>query len=90
MSETSPKVIVYTKDYCAFCRYAKALLNAKGVKFEEINIENDEAMQDEVRRKSGRLTVPQIFVDGLPLGGYQEIQVLDLSGELDEILKVQA
>ncbi len=90
MSESRPKVIVYTKDYCAFCRHAKALLSSKGVEFEEINIENDESLQDEVRRKSGRFTVPQIFVDGLPLGGYQEIQVLDLRGELDEILKVQS
>ncbi len=84
-----PKVIVYTRDYCAFCRHAKALLTFKGVAFEEINIENDESLQEEVRRKSGRWTVPQIFVDGIPLGGYQEIQALDIRGELDEILRIQ-
>jgi glutaredoxin 3 len=84
-----PKVILYSKDYCAFCRHAKALLTSKGAEFEEINIENDESLQEEVRRKSGRWTVPQIFVDGISLGGYQEIQVLDSSGELDEILSIQ-
>ena len=84
-----PNIIVYTRDYCAFCRYAKALLTSKGVEFKEINIENDESLQEEVRRMSGRRTVPQIFVDGIPLGGYQEIQALDLGGELDEILKIQ-
>ena len=85
-----PKVIVYTKDYCAFCRHAKALLTSKGVEFEEINIEHDETLQEEVRRKSGRWTVPQVFVDDVPLGGYQEIQALDAAGELDQILQGQS
>jgi glutaredoxin 3 len=84
-----PKVILYTKDYCAFCRHAKALLTSKGVGFEEINIENDESLQEEIRHKSGLWTVPQIFVDGISLGGYQEIQALDSRGELDEILRIQ-
>ena len=84
-----PKVILYTKNYCAFCRHAKALLTSKGVEFEEINIEYDEPLQEEVKRKSGRWTVPQIFVDGNSLGGYQEIQALDSRGELDEILRIQ-
>ncbi len=84
-----PKVILYTRDLCAFCRHAKALLTSKGVEFEEFNIENDESLQEEVVRKSGRRTVPQIFVDGIPLGGYQEIQALDSRGELDEILGIQ-
>ena len=84
-----PKVILYTKDYCAFCRHAKALLTSKGVGFEEINIENDESLQEEIRHKSGRWTVPQVFVNGISLGGYQEIQALDSRGELDEILRIQ-
>jgi len=85
-----PKVILYSKDYCAFCRHAKALLTSKGAEFEEINIENDESLQEEVRRKSGRWTVPQIFVDGKPLGGFEEIRELDASGELDRILEIDA
>jgi GrxC family glutaredoxin len=81
-----PKVIVYTKDYCAFCKQAKALLQSKGVPFEEIDLGDDEALQGEVWRLSGRRTVPQIFVDGKPLGGYQEIRALDATGELDKVL----
>lgn len=81
-----PKIIVYTKDYCPYCRQAKALLQSKGVEFEEINIGEDEALQEEIWSLSGRKTVPQIFVDGNPLGGYQELRALDASGELDGLL----
>jgi len=80
-----PKVVVYTKDYCAFCRQTKALLQSKGVPFEEIDLSNDEVLQEEIWRLSGRKTVPQIFVDGKPLGGYQEIRALDATDELDKI-----
>ncbi len=85
-----PKVIVYTRDYCAFCRHAKALLNSKGVDFEEIDISQDEAMQEKVWQLSHRRTVPQIFVDGRPLGGFEELRELDTSGELDEILNIRS
>jgi len=81
-----PKIIVYTKDYCPYCRQAKALLQSKGVEFEEINIGEDEALLEEIWSLSGRKTVPQIFVDGNPLGGYQELRALDASGELDGLL----
>ncbi len=83
-----PKVIVYTRDYCAFCRHAKALLNSKGVDFEEIDISQDEALQEKIWQSSGRKTVPQIFVDGRPLGGFEEIRELDARGELDKILEI--
>ncbi len=85
-----PKVIVYTRDYCAFCRHTKALLNSKGVDFEEIDISQDEALQEKVWLSSGRKTVPQIFVDGRPLGGFEEIRELDASGELDKILEIDS
>ncbi len=85
-----PKVILYTRDYCAFCQHAKALLNSKGVDFEEIDISQDEAMQEKVWQLSHRRTVPQIFVDGRPLGGFEELRELDTSGELDEILNIRS
>ncbi len=85
-----PKVILYTRDYCAFCRHAKALLRSKGVAFEEIDISQDEALQEKVWRSSGRKTVPLIFVDGRPLGGFEEIRELDASGELDKILEIDS
>ena len=83
-----PKVIVYTRDYCPFCKHAKALLQSKGVEFEEIDIGDDEALQEEIWRLSRLKTVPQIFVDGKPVGGYEELRRLDASGELDELLNI--
>ena len=80
------KVVLYTRDPCPFCTQAKSLLSAKGVDFEEIKMGDDENLQEEVQRLSGRRTVPQIFLDGKPLGGYQEIRALDATGELDELL----
>ena len=80
------KIIVYTGDYCPYCRQAKALLQSKGVEFEEINMGDDDALREKISSLSGRKTVPQIFVDGKPLGGYMELRALDASGELDGLL----
>jgi len=84
-----PKVIVYAKEFCPFCKYAKALLRSKGVDFEEIDIGIDEALQEKIWQLSGRKTVPQIFVDGRPVGGFEELRELDASGELDKILDIR-
>jgi glutaredoxin 3 len=80
------KVIIYTKDYCSFCLGAKALLRSKEVEFEEIDITRDVTLQEEVQRLSGRRTVPQIFIDSRPIGGFEELRQLDLTGELDCLL----
>ncbi|MEE8113322.1 MAG: glutaredoxin 3 [Nitrososphaerales archaeon] len=84
-----PKIIVYTKEICPFCKYAKALLRSKGVDFEEIDIGIDEALQEKIWQLSGRKTVPQIFVDGRPVGGFEELRELDASGELEKILDIR-
>ncbi|MBI2358632.1 MAG: glutaredoxin 3 [Deltaproteobacteria bacterium] len=84
------KVIVYTKNYCSYCDAAKALLRAKGVDFEEIDVIDDELLQEESRKMSGRSTVPQIFIDGEPVGGYQELKQLDAQGELDRLVGLSA
>lgn len=81
-----PNVIVYTKDYCPFCRHAKALLRSKNVEFEETDITHDERLQEEIRQRSGRRTVPQVFIDGRPVGGFEELRQLDATGELDRLL----
>jgi GrxC family glutaredoxin len=82
-----PKVVVYTKDYCAFCQRAKALLHSKNVEFEEVDVTHDERLQREVQRLSGRRTVPQIFLDGQSLGGFEELRELDAEGDLDRLLR---
>lgn len=81
-------VVIYTTNYCAFCVRAKALLRSKNVNFEEIDVTNDERLQEEMKRKSGRKTVPQIFIDEKSVGGFDEIKELDVVGELDRILGI--
>jgi len=84
-----PKVVIYTTNYCPFCTRAKALLRTKHIDFEEIDITLDEHLREEVTRLSGRRTVPQIFIDGKSLGGFDDIKELDMSGELDRLLGIQ-
>lgn len=86
---TAQKVVVYTKKHCPYCEAAKRLLAEKKVQFQEINIEGNEKLREEVAAKSGQQTVPQIFVNEKPLGGFQDISELDQRGELDKILGIK-
>jgi len=83
-----PRVVIYTTDICPFCARAKALLRSKNVHFEEIDVTRDTRLQEEVRRLSGRRTVPQIFIDGTSVGGFEELRRLDEAGELDRLLGI--
>ncbi len=75
-------VVVYSTDYCPFCRAAKDFLTAKKVKFREIDVSDDAAARDKlVEMSGGRTTVPQIFVDGESLGGYDDLVALYRSGK---------
>lgn len=76
-------VVVYTTTSCPFCVAAKALLQAKGIPFQEIDVTNNVELRQEVIRRSGRRTVPQIFIDDEPIGGFTELKALADSGELD-------
>jgi len=80
------EIVVYTKAGCPPCLRAKALLASKGVAFTEIDAGSSAAVADDVARRSGRRTLPQIFADGLPLGGCDDIHDLDRSGRLDAAL----
>lgn len=77
---------MYSTQYCPYCTRARALLERKGVAFEEIDVSRDEARREHMVRASGRRTVPQIFIDGRPVGGYDDLVALDRSGELDRLL----
>lgn len=79
-------VVVYAKHYCPYCARAKSLLRDKRVAFKEIEVAFDPELQSEMIARSGRRTVPQIFIDGRHIGGYDDLAALDKSGELDEIL----
>ncbi len=81
------QVKIYTTSYCPYCVRAKALLKRKGVEFEEIDVTDDRGERARmVELAGGRRTVPQIFVDGAPLGGYDELARLDKAGKLDLML----
>jgi len=79
---------VYSKSWCPFCRMAKRLLEEKGQEYVEFDVELDPAKYDEMlERSQGRWTVPEIFIDGELIGGFDELRALDDSGRLDEMLK---
>lgn len=81
------KVEIYTKAFCGFCHRAKALLDAKGVPFEEYDITMGGPKRDELRaRVPGYATVPQIFIDGQLVGGCDDLHALDARGALDPML----
>lgn len=81
-----PPVVIYTKDYCPYCHAALGLLDRKGVAYDRIEV-TSAAIQDEMAKKAGRRTVPQIFIAGQPVGGSDDLHALDASGKLDALLK---
>ena len=70
------KVVIYTTSYCPYCSGAKSLLRSKNVEFEEIDVTDDPERRAEMERLSRRYTVPQIFIDGQPIGGYDDARQL--------------
>ncbi|MFC0401792.1 glutaredoxin 3 [Paraburkholderia rhizosphaerae] len=81
-----PAITVYTKPTCPYCLAAKALLSHKGAVFSEINVEGDSAKVLEMIERSGRRTVPQIFVGDKHVGGFDDLHALDSRGGLDVLL----
>jgi glutaredoxin 3 len=84
--EFMPQVVMYTTSWCPYCRAAKSLLAAKKVDFTEIDVTEEPKLRLEMERLSGRRTVPQIFINGKPIGGYDDALSLETSGELDKLL----
>jgi glutaredoxin 3 len=80
------KVLIYTSPFCAHCHAALALLAQKGVDVDEINVAMVPGAREDMVEKSGRRSVPQIFIGGEHIGGNNELRALDISGELDKRL----
>ena len=81
-------VEIYSKSWCPYCRMAKRLLEEKGQEFVEFDVDLDaDKYREMLERSEGRWTVPEIFIDGDLIGGYDDLQALDASGQLDERLK---
>lgn len=81
------RVEIYTKMTCGFCHAAKRLLKAKGVSFEETDILiKPKKRQEMIQRANGRSTVPQIFIDGKHVGGFDDLSAAESNGNLDKML----
>lgn len=81
------KVEIYTSPICGFCTAAKALLDAKGVAYQETDVlRSPEAKSAMIARADGRRTVPQIFIDDVGVGGCDELHALERAGRLDALL----
>jgi len=80
------RVQMYTTTWCGYCVRAKVLLEHKGIDYEEINLDDDPHFRQKLFDLTGGWTVPQILLDGRPIGGYTELWRLDKSGRLDEEL----
>ncbi|HEX5066779.1 MAG TPA: glutaredoxin 3 [Myxococcota bacterium] len=80
------KIVMYTTQWCPYCRNAKALLARKGQKWEEIDVEAEPARRREMVERSGRTSVPQIWIGERHVGGCDDLIALERSGELDALL----
>lgn len=81
------KVIVYTTEFCPYCRSAKTLLKGKGIPFEEVSLENKPDELAKLKARTGWRTVPQIFIGEELIGGFTELQALERAGKLEERAK---
>ena len=82
-----PLVEIYTKSFCPYCWRAKALLDSKGVRYEEITVDGSVSeKQAMIQRANGRTTVPQVFIAGRHVGGCDDLMALDRAGKLDELI----
>ncbi len=79
-------VTVYTTLFCPYCTAAKSLLTKKGVPFEEIDATGNPDLRQDIMERSGQHTVPQIFIGEQSVGGFSELNELEMCGELDELL----
>ena len=77
------QIKMYTKGYCSFCFAAKNLLAKRGLEYEEISLSENPLVEQEMRDLTGGRTVPQIVIDGRPIGGYTELVDMDMDGELE-------
>jgi glutaredoxin 3 len=79
------RIQMYTTQWCGYCVRAKVLLESRGLQFEEIPLDDDPDFRARLMELTGGWTVPQILIDGEPIGGYTELWQLDRSGALEQL-----
>jgi len=83
----APKILMYGADWCGYCARARRLLDSKGAAYEEIDVDLVPGARQEMQARSGRGTIPQIFINGQHIGGADDLQALEAEGGLDPLLK---
>ena len=83
---SAPPITVYSASWCPYCQRAKALLREKGLSFTEFDVDEDPSWRAEMVARSGRRTVPQIFIGDRHVGGCDDLIASDRSGELDRLV----
>jgi glutaredoxin 3 len=83
---SQPDVVVYLAGWCPYCERARSLLSKKGIQFREIDVDDDPQLREEMIARSGRRTVPQIFIGEKHVGGCDDLLALDGRGELDRLI----
>jgi glutaredoxin 3 len=81
------KIVMYATRYCPYCVMARRLLESKELPYEEIDVSGQPMLRQEMARKAGRTTVPQIFIDDQPIGGCDDLYALERSGRLSALLQ---
>ncbi len=84
------KILIYSTLICPYCNAAKRLLKSKQLEYQEIRVDKDPQQRKEMIEKSGRTSVPQIFIDDQHIGGFDDLNAINRSGELDKILNSHA
>ena len=80
------EVVIYTSTLCPYCIMAKRLLDIKSSPYTELNVDSDPELRSEMMQRSMRRTVPQIFIDGKHVGGFDELRALEVQNKLDLLL----
>ena len=84
---SAPDIVLYVTGWCPFCQRASGLLTKKGLAYREINVDEDAKLREEMIARSGRRTVPQIFIGDKHVGGCDDLFALESSGELDRLIQ---
>lgn len=82
-----PAVTVYTGSFCGYCLQVTSLLERRGIAYAEVNVEDEPGLREKLLARSGRRTLPQVFVGERYIGGADEIRALDASGELNQLMQ---
>lgn len=84
---TQPRIVMYATGWCPYCQRARNLLAGKNLRFEEVDVESGPGLREEMQSRSGRSSVPQIFIGATHVGGCDDLHALDREGGLDRLLK---